>query len=466
MDQNDRQLLHAYIDGQKDAMIETLRELLRIPSVKSKAEGSAPFGQPCADALTYMLEKAQTLGFATKNLDNYIGYAEAGSGETLFAVLSHLDVVPVGDGWSQDPFEAEIVNGEIVGRGAMDDKGPAVAALYALAAVQSLGKPYKQSVRLLFGCDEESGWQDIDHYRQHDRMPDSAISPDADYPLINAEKGILHLQLAWDFADASGGTLAIRGGSRPNVVPDEAKLSLSGIGLDEALAAAECCAQRYGASARAAESGAGVEIAFQGKPAHAMQPELGLNAIAIALECAAELPLGESDASKAIRRLHEAFPVRDSSGNALRIACQDAVSGALTANLGMIACSGESMMAVIDIRYPISTNGDMLLRLISDFFQTPATMRGGHPPHFVSEHSELVQTLLRVYEQETGASGAKCLSIGGGTYARAIENAVSFGCRFPGREDLAHQANERIAISDLVKNCKILAAAIAEICLA
>lgn len=460
-----RARIHAYVDAHRQEIIETLQGLIRIPSVKAAPVPGAPFGQDCADALAFVLDKASNMGFSTQNHDNYIGYCEAGEADTCFGVLTHLDVVPVSDGWDQPPFSGAIVGNEMYGRGTMDNKGPAIASLFALAAVRETGLPLRKRARLIFGCDEESGWDDIAYYKTKEDLPELAISPDAEYPVINAEKGIAQVQISAQFpADAAAARVVkLTGGTRANVVPAEAFATLEGVPFATVQSAANAVAAKYHISIETADTPEGVTLHAVGLAAHAMDPSLGKNAIEALLEVFAALPLSPSEPNAALARLHAAFPFDDYNGNAAGIACHDQISGPLTANFGLIDFTPTALNATIDIRHPVSSNADMLLRLLGDQVKLDVSFFRTQGPHFVSPQSELVQTLLRVYENETGLPG-KCLSIGGGTYARAIENAVTFGCQFPGAPDLAHQANERIDLDDLILNTKILACAIAEIC--
>lgn len=81
------------------------------------------------------------MGFQTRDVDGHCGWCEYGEGEEMVAVLCHLDVVPAGDGWHYPPYDCTWAEGRIYGRGVIDDKGPAAAALYALKAVRDSGAP-------------------------------------------------------------------------------------------------------------------------------------------------------------------------------------------------------------------------------------------------------------------------------------------------------------------------------------
>ena len=191
MDQRVSQLIDSY----REDYVETLRRWVRIPSVKGEAEEGAPFGREVRKMLDQAMTDARRLGFEARDFDGYACDVTLGSAEEKIAVLGHLDVVPVGDGWTKPPFDALIENGRIYGRGTNDDKGPALASLYAMKAVREAGIPLKKSVRLILGCDEESGWEDMTYYGAREQIPDTGFSPDASFPLINTEKGMLELEL-------------------------------------------------------------------------------------------------------------------------------------------------------------------------------------------------------------------------------------------------------------------------------
>lgn len=458
--------ISSYLEAHRDDMISTLQNLIRIPSYTSAPLEHAPFGKACAQALDYMLEKSRTLGFDTHNLDHYIGCADYGEGETCFGILTHLDVVPEGNGWDADPYAASILGNRIVGRGASDDKGPAVAALYALAAVKASSFALRRKVRLIFGCDEESGWKDIEYYKKHQPLPDLAISPDGDYPVVNVEKGILHIGLEAQYENENKHRqiISIEGGTRANVVPGEALGRISGIPLAIVTREAELVAAHNGAKIECDTESENDYIALRvtGTSTHASTPEKGNNAICILLELLARLPVDQSKAFSKLTQLSDCFAVGDAAGTAAGLDCSDEISGALTCSLGLLSFGPNGYSATLDIRYPISKQAQDFVQILEEQgFE--ASIVSHTPPHHVDESSELVQTLLSVYEEQTGRDGY-CLSTGGGTYARAIDNAVTFGCAFPGTEPLMHQPNESIDLDELMLNAKIIANAIIKIC--
>ncbi len=170
-------------------MIASIRELVRIDSVEQEAAEGAPFGPGVRDALHRALAISRDLGFETVNLDNYIGYAQYGGSGDYICAIGHMDVVPPGDGWRQPPFSGHMENGVIYGRGVLDNKGPVLACLYGLAALRNLDIPLKRPVRIIFGCDEETGFEDVAYYLRREKPPLYGFTPDCKYPVVYSERG-------------------------------------------------------------------------------------------------------------------------------------------------------------------------------------------------------------------------------------------------------------------------------------
>ena len=214
--------LNEIVDKHSDELVAALQDMIRIKSVRGEAREGMPFGEGPCKALKKQLEIAEKLGFKVTNVDNYYGYAEYGEGEDYVCALGHLDVVPEGDGWAHEPYAAEIADGKIWGRGTVDDKGPINAALFGVYALKEAGFKPSRKIRVIFGCDEEVGCEDMDHYNEFEKQPLYGFTPDADFPAIFAEKGILHFILSTPF-DTTGDIRTIRGGIVVNAVPDKAE---------------------------------------------------------------------------------------------------------------------------------------------------------------------------------------------------------------------------------------------------
>lgn len=437
-----------------DELIETTQELIRIPSVKESPAGEGmPFGEPIARALEFTLAKGQELGFKTENFSGYAGHIEFGQGPETLGILCHLDVVPAGEGWSVDPYAGEIVDDKIYGRGTIDNKGPAVAVLYALAALKDSGWQPQRRVRIILGTDEESGWGCMDHYMKVADKPELGFAPDAEFPVINSEKGIVMVELSGKLQSPQGIALKeLRGGNRPNMVPDRCHVRLQGVqeGRISSLAT------KVGAHLDVRKEEDGLSLVFKGVSAHGSMPETGDNAVSYALALLHQLGFEDGIIgflSDKIGFSHD--------GRGLNIEVKDTVSGPLTANMGVIGMEGDIVKVILDTRYPVSYREEQILAGISAILPQDVTMvfRGGKAPLHVDADSKLIKILQWVYEKHTGED-AKLISIGGGTYARALDNAVAFGPVFPGQPELAHQQDEHISTAHLQKLMEIYADAI------
>lgn len=431
-----------------DQMKQDLKQLIRFPSVEDKPLEGMPFGENCYKALDFMLKKAQSMGFETKNFDGYAGHIVFGEGEP-FGILCHLDVVPAGDGWEVPPYEGVEKDGRIYGRGAMDDKGSAIACLYALKALKDEGFVPKKQIRLILGCNEESGWKCMEYYKSKTDMPKSGFSPDADFPVIIAEKGVLHLEIktaaSQDFKEK---IFSFQGGERANVVPAFAQFIYKGK-IKKTLKDVEIVK---------AESDMSTVTSF-GKSAHGSTPEQGKNAF-IPLAKA----LNELVDCDALRFISEKL-LADTTGKALGIECSDKKSGALTINLGAVKYEDGILTMQVDIRYPVTEKCDSVLEKFAAAcppdFKIETLMH--HEPLYVSEDNELVQKLMSAYRKVTGRKD-KPIAIGGGTYARCLPLGVAFGPAFPDDEDTVHKANEYISANQLDLIAEIYREAVAGIC--
>lgn len=423
-----------YLEAHKQEMIDDLRELVAVPSVQGESEEGLPFGKYPAEALGIMLKKCEAAGFVVENVENYAGSADVNSLEPQLAILSHLDVVPVGEGWTSPPFTLTAVGDKLVGRGAIDDKGPAVAALYAAKAVKDLGIPLKKGVRLIFGTNEENGSADMAYYRSKRKLPPMVFTPDGEYPVINAEKGMLRVF----FSTSAPESVEISAGTVINAVPSSCKISFIKPQTD------------------------GPEMTFgtvDGVSAHASTPQKGENAITKMLTMS-EIDIPEL---KALNRL---FPHGETDGASCGLGFSDPVSGKTTCVLSMLNTENGRLCGGIDIRFPLDRKKDEISAVICGKLREAGfeiDSCEGVEPHCTDEDSPFVQALLRVYERVTGDKG-RCIAIGGGTYVHEIEGGVAFGAEFPNEDGNMHSPDEFITVENLLKNAEIMAEAIAEIC--
>ncbi|MDO4582228.1 MAG: Sapep family Mn(2+)-dependent dipeptidase [Bacillota bacterium] len=456
--------LDMVLDGYYAQMERDLLGLLSYPSVRGEAEPDAPFGRAIDDALQYTLNVAASLGCYTENLDGYCGVADIiGESADQVGILAHLDVVPANAGdWTHDPFSPAIEDGRIYARGAVDDKGPLIAALYAGVALWECGFPLRRSIRYIFGCDEENGFGCMEYFLAHRQQPQLGFTPDAMFPAIIGEKGIAHWRFEDSWEDNSGGIrlLSASAGLANNIVPAKAEALFVDSG-DTRAALQQLTA--YDSHLTLGERNGGLLLTAEGVAAHASTPEQGENAIVMLLKALSRLELSPAGAHSYIRRLAQLFD-DDKYGASLGVAAQDELS-ALTTVPSMLSISGSGGSLTCDTRFPVSHSSDTYRRKLEDIAARHALrLEGfsGKEPMYVGNESEVADKLLRVYRKMTGDFSAP-LVIGGGTYARAFKNFVAFGPEMAGDQPVAHQADEYIEIERLKFITKLYARAIFEL---
>lgn len=446
----------------KNDLIKSTRELIAIKSVESSPKENMPFGENIQMALNYVLDLSSKMDFKVVNLDNYVGYAEYGEGEEYIGILGHLDVVPEGDGWNMDPFIGALSDGKIYGRGAVDDKGPMMASLYALKAIADSGIKLNKKVRIIFGTNEETGCNDIPYYLKREKPPIMGFTPDADFPVIHGEKGILIFDITKDVVNEQNGKyeiVYIKGGIRENMVPDYCEAEILTENKGEVINIYKEFLNRTSYNMIIEETETGLIIKSYGSSAHGSTPDLGENAILHLLNLLSQLSITGS-VGEFVKFLND--NAYSTTGEGLGIAISDKVSGNLSFNLGIVDIKKESCIASIDIRHPVTCVLDDVLDPLKTTLNKSAikieNFTYDAPLYFEVDHP-LVKTLKEVYAGVTGEN-LEPITIGGGTYAKEMPNTVAFGAVFPGREDVGHKPNEYITVDDLTMCCKIYANAI------
>ncbi|WP_010239166.1 dipeptidase PepV [Clostridium arbusti] len=455
------------VDALREQLIEAVQNVIKVKSVEGKSEVGMPFGEGPANALETVLEIARNLGFKVVNLDNYVGYAEYGDGDEYIAALGHLDVVPEGDGWKYPPYDAEIHDGKIYGRGTTDDKGPIMSTLFALKAIVDAKLPLSKKVRIIFGTNEESGSKELKYYLDREKPPVAGFTPDAEYPIINGEKGITIFDFVKDLKVKPQGDITIKyikGGQKANMVPDYCE---AGIKVDLKSSLIENCeqfAERTGYNLKTEEKDNMLIVKSYGVSAHGSLPHLGKNAIMQLFSFLGELDLGSSDISKFINFFNR-YVGFEVNGESFGVGLSDDISGKLSFNLGVADINEDEARLTLNLRYPVTKSYEDLMNPLNDRINGTGirveNMQHQGPLYFKEDHP-LIKTLQKVYREQTGDE-PKLLAIGGGTYAKEMPNIVAFGPIFPGKPDLDHQANEYIEVEDLILNAKIYAHTIYEL---
>lgn len=448
-----------YIDEHRNDMITDLRILAEIPSVMGEAEEGAPFGKEPARALNTALELCEKYGLHTRNIDNYVGTADFfADTDNYLGILCHMDVVPEGSGWTFPPFAITEKDGRLYGRGAIDDKGPAVAALYALRAIKELGIPLDKNVRLILGTNEENGSDDLEYYTKKEQLPPLLVTPDGSYPVINIEKGMLRMSLQARLAPPAEGMIikSIISDGAVNAVPFTASADILNITEEMFRSAAEGLNVDIAAD--------GTRFTVNGKGAHASTPESGRNALTALFTIISRLD--KAGAYPHISALTRLFPYGETDGLSCGIKCSDDISGGATTVLSVCDCDGENILCRQDIRFPVCESCAGIIQKLKSAaekygFIVTADMES--EPHHVPADSDFIRTLLDVYEDATGEKGYT-VAIGGGTYVHNTSGGVAFGAEFPGDKNNMHGADEFITTDSLLKNAKIYAEAIIRLC--
>lgn len=447
-------------DHEADLLADTIA-MLKIPSIEGDPLPNAPYGKACRDALDLALQMGKDYGFATKDIEGHIGFCEFGSGPGLILSLGHLDVVPVGPGWKHEPFGAEIDGDYIYARGTTDDKGPSMAAFYAARALKETAGDLGARIRIVFGCNEESGFGCIHRYTKTEEPPTFGIAPDSSWPLVHAEKGIANLNIRVPLNTGEFQVLSLEGGQRANIVIDHcvAKVRVA----SEARSHVEVkIADSWDRNLTFSWDGDVLTIEAVGKACHGSLPYGGDNAAARALRFLAEAsPLSTQG------YFEELFWFTHPSGSGLGIHGRDDQSDDLTANLGVVKTVGTDLSMTVNVRYPVTWTGQDLVSKLNQRLSSSKTGAKLHeasdsPPLYFPIDHPMVDAICLAYAEETGDTQSKPGVIGGGTYARAISNTVSVGTSWEG-DGLAHETDERIKVEHLFRASRIYARILAEL---
>lgn len=440
----------------ENKIVNSVCEMIRIKSVPGKPVENGPFGQGIKDALSASLTLGKNMGFEIKNVDGYAGHIQYGNSGKLYGVLGHLDVVPEGIGWNRDPYGGIIEENRIWGRGSVDDKGPVVAVLYALKAIQLSGLPIRNRVRIILGTNEETGRRGIKYYLEREEQPVFSVTPDSKFPMVFAEKGIVNYKLTEEAAKSDSGLVVERidGGEAPNMVPSITKVHLKG-NLNEVMKKLDTFSSKNGATLKSERTGNELIISFEGQSAHGSNPSGGINSIAVALDFISGLTISNKKLKIFIDELNEKIGY-ETDGKSLNIACMDKVSGNLTVNLGTLKYDGKTVEALLNIRYPIFFTRESIFNQLRESLKFNVETLYNQPPLYISPDCSEIKLLRSIYEEVTGEDSTP-IAIGGGTYARSIKNCIAFGPVTLDKAGVVHKPNEYIVIDDLIKLARIYA---------
>lgn len=469
------------IEQYRDEMTEALCGVIRIKSTKEDpcvTQGGEvlPFGRNVEDAYQYFLELGRNMGFEVADFDHYGGHIEWKSdepGAKVFGISGHVDVVPEGDGWTHGAYDADVEDGFVYGRGTTDDKGPLLECLYAMKALRDSGMKPSVTIRLILGLDEETGKGGMKEYIARAGEPDFGITPDGDFPLVNGEMGLMIFDLIKKLRpkNKNEGLILrkVEGGNAPNIVPRECKAIIAS--TDSAMYGrisdmAKLFAEETGYNISVRKAGTSIAVETTGVAAHGATPEAGLNAISIMMAFLGRLDFAGDDVDEFIEYYNDHIGF-NLSGENCGCGFEDEQSGKLIFNVGMIELSQEMAALKINIRYPVTFTDEQVYEGIEGTLEGTeiGILKAVHEsPVFLDLDSDFAKKLMDAYVGETGDTENQPMVMGGGTYAKVLKNTVAYGALFPGAEDRMHQADERIAIDDMIKAARVYARAIKSIC--
>lgn len=447
-----KEQVETFVQQNAENIARDIKRLVDIPSVEESPVESAPFGNGPRAVLEEALKMAGEMGLETYNANNYIGWAEVkGSSSKTLATITHLDVVPAGNGWDGDPFCMRRQGDWLIGRGVADDKGPSVLCLYIAKFLKEQGIVPRYNFRVLLGCNEETGMQDVEYYLENYPAPDFCFSPDAEFPVCNGEKGVYSADLISNVLN--GNLVDFQGGVASNAVPDLAHCVVKG--------SLESLPQKENISLSTAGEGL-VRIEGKGKAGHAAFPAGTVNAIGVIVDYLLENNLCTPEENGYLQLLQKLFAATD--GSAIGIASDDGLFDPLTVIGGTIRMEEGRLIQNINSRYPTSTTAQTITSQLQQAAGEHAEVKAEREsePFYISADHPAIQTLLGVYNEVTGEN-AKPFTMGGGTYARHFPLAVSFGPEaalgqeqeVPDFVGTMHGPNEGVNLNHLTKALKI-----------
>lgn len=461
-------ILNNQINELKNDLLNDIVDMVKIPSVEGEPLDGFPFGKNVGKALDKALEISQKLGFKTKNIDGYMGYAEFGEGEDYIAVVGHLDVVPEGSGWKYEPYGGEIDNGKIYGRGVLDNKGPIISALYGLKAIANSNIKLDKKVRIIFGTNEETGFNDIPYYLSKEKPPIMGFTPDCKYPVVYGERGIGKLNIKKKI-NLSG--INVYGDFRANVIPDNCNIDIPKIYIHEDIicyledrTSTENDTIKMSEKIDIKINSETITISAYGKQAPANAPQVGENAITNVIKYLLEENFINDEELNNFLKFIDKYFYNEYYGEKLGINFEDKLTGKLYLAPYELKCNNEEITFSFGVRYPMTCKIDYItdaIKKVLDYNIVLNIERNFNPVNF-DKDSHLVKSLQLAYERVTGLDGTPTTT-SGGTYAKVMPNIVPFGPSFPGQKGIAHNHDEYMDIDDIILNAKIFANAIYEL---
>ena len=463
-----REKLREYIAAHRSDMLADLAKLVEVPSVAKPGADGLPYGKDCREVLARAEELARRLGFVTQVRDDAVLTVQWDDRPVNFAVLSHLDVVPAGEGWTTPPYQLTVDGGALRGRGVTDDKGPAVAALYAMAAVRELCPGLRRGVRLWLGTAEEIGSPDLKNDLKTHSMPPYVITPDAVDAIVVGEcaKYRPAVWASWERSDAMPRVTHLQGGRVRNAIPAGAEALVAGLTAAQVRESAEQWGVQTEVAFTLTDTDHGLLIRADGRGAHIGKPYLGRNAQTALVELLAALPLADCGSTAAIRAMARCFPYADPHGAALGLTVADAVMGKCRINATTCTLDETGLHLQFDGRGGALATEENFARVIDSALQSAGfTVEESEmdPPHFVDPKSEVVQEMRGLWRAVRDAE-PQVVSMVAGSYAHFVEGAIAVGRAAEGVDCRIHKSDEWLPLEDFDRLVELLALSMVRFC--
>ncbi|MCL2628633.1 MAG: dephospho-CoA kinase [Oscillospiraceae bacterium] len=471
-------IIDEWFEKHTDEMLRDIEKLVAIKSVRSAALPGAPYGKNSREVLTAAEAMLKEKGLETSVFEDMIVTATFGANPPELGILAHLDIVDAGEEWDTDPYKLAVKDGKLYGRGVIDNKGPAVAAIYAVCCVRDLLGEVDKGVQLIFGSGEETGFEDIAEYLKKNTPPPNVFTPDSEFPIVNIEKGRFMpvFGARWEKDETLPRIVSITGGKTPNIVPNHSEAVVLGFSPAELEAYCKECSEKTGVAFTITDSrdelcssdnDNKITITAEGTASHSSRPELGNNAQTAIIELLASMPFFGSKSFGYVKALNRLFPHGDYHGTAFGIDYSDKKTGRTTLNFGVLRFDELEFSGNFDARTPSPADDVDLLEITKKVLGQDDMTVSYHDlkkSHHTPEETPFVQTLMRIYEEHTGKKG-ECVCMGGLTYAHDIQGGVAFGCSMPDEDNRAHGANEYIDLKQLLMCAKMFTQVIVEMCI-
>ena len=463
-----QEAIRRWIAQHRTEMLADLMALVAIPSVAKAGADGLPYGMEAHRALLLAEALCHKQGLSTTVYDEAVLTAQYGAGKADYAILCHLDVVPAGDGWDTAPYTVTLRDDCLFGRGVTDNKGPAVAALYAMAAVRELFPHLPRRPLLWLGTAEEIGSPDLQSWLKNHQMPPVAITPDTTESIVHGESAKYRpaLSMAWEPSDALPRVTHLQGGQVRNAIPAEAEATVAGLTAEEVRPMADAWSTECEVAFTLTDTPAGLHIAAHGRGAHIGKPHLGRNGQTALVELLSKLPLADCGSTRGIRSLVQCFPYGDGSGKALGLTVCDEVMGPCRVNCTTCTLTEEGMASQFDSRGPTNVTEENYPRIIDAALRAAGFTVGEgvmDPPHYVPADAPVVKAMQEIWESVHGAPVQPVFS-GAGSYAHFVEGAIAVGRNTPGFNPYIHKANERLPLADFDRLVELLVLSIVKFC--